>query len=66
MKVPEAYRRYAKRARRQGWTITWARNGHLVWRHPLGHAVRTAATPSDRRACLNVAADLRRAGLRDS
>jgi len=44
----------AKRARKQGWTITLhKKSGHLEWRAPNGGVVFTASTPSDFRAIKN-------------
>lgn len=63
MKIPEAYRSLARRARRAGWTITRHNSSHLRWEAPDGAVVTTASSPGDRRSFRNERARLRRAGL---
>jgi hypothetical protein len=63
VKIPSDYKRIAKQARAQGWTIGPTRNGHLIWRSPRGVKVYTPSTPSDHRSLPNVIRKLRHAGL---
>lgn len=59
------FRRLVASCRQQGWRVERTRRLH--WRfvppRPDAQIVITAGTPSDRRALLNLRADLRRAGL---
>lgn len=51
-------------AESHGWVVTYTGSGHLRFKPPDGGAVIFApSTPSDRRAVLNVRAQLRRQGL---
>ena len=50
-------------AEAQGWRIEVRKAGHLTWYSPAGGFVITSATPSDRRAIMNIRRDLRRYGL---
>lgn len=54
----------AREARRQGWTVTHAKSGHVHFRSPSGRLVSCSHTPGTRNASQQVRADLRRAGLR--
>ena len=54
-----------KAAQKQGWDVVTTRNGRIKWTSPQGGLPYfSASTPSDRRAIHNIAADLRRRGLR--
>jgi len=64
VKIPESYRSVARKAKRQGWTITGTRGRHLAWTSPAGAVVYTPSSPSDSRGYRNTVALLRRAGLR--
>lgn len=48
--------------RKQGWHIGRTRKGHMKLTSPLGRVVVTPSTPSDRRAVLNMRAQLRKEG----
>ena len=52
-------------ARRQGWTVSTTRRGHLRWLPPNPDMpiVVGAGTPSDHRSQKNLLARLRRSGL---
>lgn len=63
VKVPEAYRGLARKARKAGWVITWSQNHHLRWQAPDGTVIYTAGTPSRSSGYLNKRAEFRRAGL---
>jgi len=54
-----------KTAESQGWRIVQGRGGHLKWYppNPEHSMVVTAATPSDRRAIMNIRAELKRRGF---
>lgn len=58
-----------KAARQQGWTVGTTNRGHIVFWTPDQDpdrdrpAVTSGGTPSDHRAVLNLAAQLRKAGL---
>ena len=61
-------KRIGKIAKAHGWTITRTASGHLEFRSPTTPATARAdvthsGTPSDWRAIMNLAAELRRAGL---
>lgn len=64
LRIPEPYRALAKLARRAGWRICPAGNGHLKWVPPKGMPVFTAATPGTSGARED-RAKLRRAGLNE-
>lgn len=51
-------------ARKQGWEVTKASNGHWRLYSPSGEIVGHSGTPSDYRASKNFRADLKRAGLK--
>jgi predicted RNA binding protein YcfA (HicA-like mRNA interferase family) len=46
----------------QGWKITQRRSSHYRLQSPNGDVYFAGSTPSDRRAVLNLRADLRRMG----
>lgn len=46
-----------------GWRLIVTNGGHLKWAAPNGEVVFSSRTPSDRRAVMNLRADLRRRGL---
>jgi len=49
-------------AKRHGWRMERSAGGHLRLRHTgTGRSVFAASTPSDHRAIMNVAAEMRRA-----
>lgn len=50
---------------RQGFIIEVRRNNHLKVTSPSGRFFFASSTPSDRRAVLNLRADLRRAGFKE-
>jgi predicted RNA binding protein YcfA (HicA-like mRNA interferase family) len=52
--------RLLKQAMQEGWTREEGRK-HIKMRHPSGALVVVSRTASDRRAMLNIKADLRRA-----
>ena len=52
--------RLLKDAGKRGWSVERTRSSHWRLRHSSGAQVTTASTPSDRRALLNLQADLRR------
>jgi hypothetical protein len=67
LRIPEAYRNWAKAARKAGWTITATPSGHLLWTSPDGARVRTASTPGCHSAATDIVrAKLRRAGLKEA
>lgn len=47
-----------------GWTVERTKSQHMKVTSPRGVVIITAGTASDRRACKNFRARLRRAGLR--
>jgi predicted RNA binding protein YcfA (HicA-like mRNA interferase family) len=53
--------RLLRRASACGWLVMRTRGGHWRLRHPNGGIVVTSSTPSDRRAVLNMRAQMRRA-----
>lgn len=59
------WRRVVREATRQGWTIEFARRGHLklIPPDPSKQIVVIHATPSDHRAIKNVIAVMRRTGF---
>ena len=64
MKIPKHLRPAARRARAEGWTITYTGSGHLRWRSPRGQAVITGSTPERRgHGPRNARRALARAGL---
>lgn len=62
LRIPEPYRKLARTARRLGWRLTTAGNGHLKWQPPSGRPVFTAASPGPG-GVRDDLAKLRRAGL---
>lgn len=55
------WRRHVNRiAAQHGCTVEPTRNGHLRIRHMNGRFTTVSGTPSDKRALLNVRADIRR------
>ncbi len=55
------WRRHINRiAEQHGCTVEPTRGGHLRIRHMNGKSTTVSATPSDKRALLNVRADVRR------
>lgn len=58
-----ALARWARIARRAGWSVELTAGHHLRWASPSGAVVITASTPGRGRALINTRADLRRAGL---
>jgi hypothetical protein len=66
--VPKEYRSLATLATGAGWRIEPTRNSHLRWLSPDGAStVITSGTPGNNwTARREVAADLRRAGLREA
>ena len=60
-----AMRTICKQAKRQGWKVGLTRSGHVRFVPPDRSvpALVTGSTPGDRRAVLNLRADLRRRGL---
>lgn len=52
-----------KEAKKQGWSITIAKAGHLKWRSPTGALVVTSQTPSDPRTIHNIVRDLQKRGF---
>jgi len=62
VRVPEAHRALASRARKAGWTIERLQK-HLLWISPSGARVITSATPGCKRGILNDRSQLKRAGL---
>lgn len=64
VKIPEAYRVFARAAHNQGWKITHTRNGHLAWTSPAGKTIFTPGTPSVRgTGIIRIRSKLRRGGL---
>ena len=63
MRIPEPYRTLARKARKQGWTITMTRGTHLAWTSPSGAVIYTPSSPSESRGYRNTRAEFRRAGL---
>lgn len=59
--IPEMFRPAAAQVREQGWDIE-RQGGHLTWTAPDGTEVRSASTPSDRRALYRHVSRLRQAG----
>lgn len=61
-----AFSELRRLAKQQGWRVEPTKGSH--WRFippdPTQRQVITAGTPSDRRALRNIAADLKRSGLR--
>ena len=51
-------------ARKQGFTISVATNGHLVWTAPDGRSTQTAASPGSDKAITAMKVYLRRIGLK--
>jgi predicted RNA binding protein YcfA (HicA-like mRNA interferase family) len=54
-------RRLLRTVRAKGWTVGRTASGHLRLIHPNGAIIVAGGTSSDRRAGLNLQADLRRA-----
>ncbi len=51
-------------AKKQGFTVEYARNGHLIWRNPDGRKVQTSSTPNTTtKLLLDIKKDLRKIGL---
>jgi hypothetical protein len=65
LRIPEALKSAARKARQSGWVISLRGSGHLEWRSPDGEIVITPSTPSDSRSAKNARARLRRAGLKE-
>lgn len=51
---------WARRLRRQGWSVNYGGNTHLIWTAPDGTTVRTSGTPNPRRGLRDVRAKLNR------
>lgn len=53
-----------KKAEKQGWSVERTRGHHLRWTGPVDdRPYFSSATPSDKRAIMNITRDLRRRGL---
>ena len=63
LRIPEPFRPLADQARAAGWTIEMTGGTHLRWTAPGGQAVISSASPSDRRATVQLTGNLRQAGL---
>ena len=65
VRIPEAYRRYARLAEDQGWIITnTTGSNHLRWQPPAGRCVFTPSSPSKNKGGIQrVIMKLRHAGL---
>ena len=62
--IPEPYRKFARTAKRLGWKLSVAGNGHLRWKPPNDRPLYTAGSPGS-----GVSADLaklRKAGLEEN
>lgn len=54
----------ARKAKKQGFTVEYARNGHLIWRNPDGRKIQTSSTPNTTtKLLLDIKKDLRKIGL---
>jgi hypothetical protein len=62
VRVPEAHRKLAGKARKAGWTIEHLQR-HLLWTSPSGERIITPATPGCKRGILNARSKLKKAGL---
>ena len=54
----------SRKAKKQGFTVEYARNGHLIWQGPDGRKVQTSSTPNTTtKLLLDIKRDLRKIGL---
>lgn len=44
--IPRQWRKIAKQALKEGWTINITGNKHLVWRGPQGQQIYVGSTPA--------------------
>ena len=65
VKVPESYRKMARAAKQQNWTLSVTGSGHLRWTNPQGQSVFTPMTPKSRNnsGIVPIIRKLRKAGL---
>lgn len=52
-----------RKAKSQGWTITYTGGGHLKWVSPTGEIVFSSSTPSDTRTLKNTKQQLKMRGF---
>lgn len=54
-----------KEAKKQGWQVSYTKNGHMCLKSPTGgQPIYTASTPSDHRGLKNLVAHMRRQGFK--